>query len=73
MSLWVDRFLWTPIPLGNDRNPTPQFNQPLIQYVQDGFSVRTLRIFAFFQNDTRLVVVSIVSTSYLICMRCGHW
>ena len=62
MSLWVDRFLWTPIPSGNDQNPTPQFKQPLIQYVQDGFSVRTLRIFCFFQTDTRLVMVSIVIT-----------
>ncbi len=40
----------------------PQFNQPLIQYVQDGFSVRTLHIFAFFKTDTRLGVVSIVIT-----------
>lgn len=52
----------SPIPSGNDRNPNHQFNQPLIQYVQDGFSVRTLRIFCFFLTDTRLVMVSIVIT-----------
>ena len=62
MALWLERSLLTPIPLGNDRNPNHQFNQPLIQYVQDGFSVRTLRIFCFFLTDTRLVMVSIVIT-----------
>ena len=61
MSLWLDRFLLTSIPSGNDRNPSHQFNQQLIQYVQDGFSVRALRIFCFFQTDTQLVVISSLS------------